>query len=71
MRRTLTLVFLIGGVALMVVSYFFLATPWGTTGVEFSNPRLPFAPVLFLIGVLAALSSAIVYEVYPGRGEGG
>lgn len=70
MRRTLTIVFLVGGLVLMVVSYFFLAAPWGASGVKFSNPRLPFAATLFLIGILAAVGSAVVYEVFPDKSEG-
>ncbi len=67
MRRTATLVTLIAGVILMVVTYFFLLAPWGTTGEQFSNPRLQFAPILFIIGVLAAFGSAVVYELIPDK----
>ncbi|GIU92759.1 MAG: hypothetical protein KatS3mg011_1665 [Acidimicrobiia bacterium] len=51
------------GVVLMVVSYFFLATPWCNTAVECSNPRVPFAPAIFVLGVLIAFSSAVYYAV--------
>ena len=60
MRKALPLAMVIGGVALMFVSYFLLAAPWGE-----SNPRLQFAPLLFVVGVISAFASAVVYELLP------
>ncbi|HUH04450.1 MAG TPA: NrfD/PsrC family molybdoenzyme membrane anchor subunit [Kofleriaceae bacterium] len=31
------------------------------------DPRVPFSPVIFATGVMVLFSSAIVYEVFPGR----
>jgi hypothetical protein len=31
------------------------------------DPRLPYAPLIFAAGVMMAFSTAIVYEVLPGR----
>ena len=67
MRRTFTLVMILRGLALMVVSYFFLAAPWGATDVKYSNPRVQFAPALFVLGVLLVFLSAVVYELFRGR----
>jgi hypothetical protein len=68
MRRTLTLVFVIGGFALQAISYFFLAAPLGTPVNEaFSNPRVPFAALLFVLGVMAVFLAAVVYELLPER----
>jgi hypothetical protein len=58
------------GFALQVVSYFFLATPIGNpTSPAFSNPRLPYAPVLFILGVMIVFLAAVVYELLPERAE--
>jgi ABC-type antimicrobial peptide transport system permease subunit len=67
MRRTTTLLMILGGIVLMVVSFFLLAAPWGATTVENSNPRMQFAPALFVLGVLLVFLSAVVYELLPDR----
>ncbi len=67
MRRTITLLMILGGFALMVVSYFFLATPWGSSEVSDSNPRVSFAATLFVVGVVSVFLSAVVYELLPDR----
>ena len=67
MRRTITVVMILGGLALMVVSYFFLATPWGSSQVSDNNPRVPFAATLFVVGVVSVFLSAVVYELLPDR----
>ena len=67
MRRTVTLVMILVGVAAMVVSYFFLSAPWGNTGVEDSDPRIQFAPVLFVAGVVTIFSAALFYELKSDR----
>jgi Ni/Fe-hydrogenase subunit HybB-like protein len=61
------------GVALMAVSYLRLATPWAfpPSGVEHSDPRLPFAPALFVLGVMTSFLSAVVYELWPERSPPG
>ncbi len=69
-RRAWAALALLGaGIALMVVSYLALAAPWGfpPETEEFSNPRLDFAPLLFILGVIAAFSAAILYELWPER----
>jgi drug/metabolite transporter (DMT)-like permease len=67
MRRALTIGMVVAGVALMVISYFGLTAPWGAESVANSDPRLPFAPLLFVIGVMMAFGSALVYEMLPDR----
>jgi hypothetical protein len=37
--------------------------------VRFSNPRVPFAPALFILGVMLVFIAAIVYELLPERGD--
>jgi uncharacterized membrane protein YdcZ (DUF606 family) len=67
MRRVLTWSFIVVGLAIMFVSYFFLTAPWGANNVENSNPSLIFSPGLFVIGVVILFSSALVYELLPDR----
>lgn len=57
------------GFVVQAASYFLLATPWGfpPNGIDHSDPRLPFAPLLFLLGVVLVLLGALVYEILPER----
>ncbi len=72
MRRLLTALLIVVGAALMIVSYFYFAAPWGfpPSNVDHSNPIVPFAPGLFILGFLVLFLSAVVYEVLPERSEG-
>ncbi len=71
MRAVLALFILAMGVALGLVSYFFLAARLGIPTHEgFSNPRVPFAPTLFIAGVMLVFVSAMVFELFPGRRRG-
>jgi hypothetical protein len=70
MRVAFSLLTLASGVALAVVSYFLLAAPLGMpTDEGFSNPRVPLAPTLFIIGVVLVFLSAVVYELLPEGGR--
>lgn len=67
-RTTLAVLMVIAGFALQGVSYFGLAAPWGIpTSPAFSNPRLPFAPALFILGVMVVFLAAVFYELLPER----
>lgn len=68
-RKSITLIILLVGIVLAVVSYFFLSAPWGADNVANSNPRMQFGPALLVLGVIMAFGSAIVYELLPDRGE--
>lgn len=66
MRTTLAGLMVVVGFALQAVSYFLLAAPIGVpTSPTFSNPRLPFAPALFIMGVMLVFLAAVVYELLP------
>jgi multisubunit Na+/H+ antiporter MnhB subunit len=66
MRVVWTLLLVLTGFALQVVSYFFLAAPLGVpTSEAFSNPRVPFAAALFVLGVIMVFTAALVYELLP------
>ncbi len=70
MRRTITILIVVGGFVLQAVSYFLLAAPWGTPhSPVLSNPRLPFAPGLFILGVMLVFLAAVVYELLPERAK--
>lgn len=68
MRAAITLLMVLGGFVLQAVSYFGLTAPLGLpTSPVFSNPRLPFAPLLFILGVMLVFLAAVVYELLPER----
>jgi len=67
MRRGLTVGMIVVGIALMVISYFTLAAPWGVERVANSEPRMQFAPLVYVLGVMMAVGSALVYTMLPGR----
>ncbi len=69
MRKTMFLLTLLVGLALAIIG-FFLSAPIGPTlSQEISNPRLEFAPAIFVLGVVLIFSSAIVYELTPDKEE--
>lgn len=69
MRNMVAYIMLAIGSLLLVLSYFFLAAPWGFPpgSVEFSDPRIPFAPTLFILGGVIMWLAAIVFEIGPKR----
>ncbi len=68
-RPVQTLRIAIAGVVLALLG-FFLAAPIGHSSPDNSNPRVLFAPGVFVIGVIVMFSSAVVYELYGGGREG-
>ncbi len=64
MRRiTLSALTLLAGTVLVVLG-FFLSAPIGpTTEPVYSNPRVDFAPLMFVVGVVLIAGSAVVYEL--------
>lgn len=70
-RRALVVGMVAVGFLLQAVAFFWFAAPLGTpTGVEFSEPRLAFAPGIFILGVVLVFSSALVYELRRDPGGG-
>ncbi len=68
MRKTLTILMVILGFAIQAVSFFYLAAPIGVvTNEAFSNPRMPYAPVLFIVGVGTVFLAAVVFELLPDK----
>lgn len=67
-RAVLAWGMMIGGFILQFIAYFFLTAPLGIPVNEsFSNPRVEFAPTLFIIGVMTVFIAAVLYEVLPDR----
>lgn len=67
-RTGLALTLVVVGFAIQFVAYFFLAAPLGIpTSPVYSDPRLPFAPAVFIAGVMLVFLAAVVYEVLPEK----
>lgn len=67
-RGAFAVLMVIGGLVIQAVSYFALAAPLGIpTNPTYSNPRLQFAPVLFIGGVMLVFLAAVVYELLPDK----
>jgi hypothetical protein len=67
-RTTVAVVMVVSGFVLQAVSYLVLAAPFGATdGPDISNPRVEFAPLLFILGVVLVFAAAVVYELLPDR----
>ncbi len=69
MRKGMFLLTLLVGLSLAVAG-FLLAAPLGATnGPAISDPRMPFAPAIFVLGVILAFGSAVVYELIPANSK--
>ncbi len=67
-RRMITLALVAAGFALQAVSYFLLSARIGVpTSPAFSNPRMPYAGLLFIGGVVLVFLAAVVYELLPEK----
>jgi len=71
MRRILTILMIISGFAIQIISYFLFAAPWHvhTGPVVSTETMFPFAPLIFIIGVMLVFLSAVVYELLPDNYE--
>lgn len=68
-RRVLVLGMVILGFVMQGVSYLFLGAPIGRpTDVSFSQPRMPYAALVFILGVGMVFAAAIVYELKRDKG---
>lgn len=67
-RAAITSSMLVVGLVLMTVSYFALSAPLGrAVSPVYSDPRIPFAPGLFIVGLMATFLAAVVYELLPDK----
>lgn len=68
MRKLLVVLMVVIGFGIQVASYFFWSAPIGLPVSEvYSNPRIPYAPLLFIIGIVLVFLSAVVYELLPDK----
>jgi uncharacterized membrane protein YidH (DUF202 family) len=66
MRRTITVSLVVAGFVLMAIG-FFVAAPWGTSSVADADPVFPGAPLLFVVGIIAVVAAAVLYELLPDK----
>lgn len=67
-RKNFAVSMVILGFAIQAVSYFVLAAPIGIlNSPAYSDPRVPFAPAIFILGVMIVFLAAVVYELIPER----
>jgi len=64
LRRIFFSLTLLVGFALMIIG-FLASARVGTK--PYLDPPIPFAPVVFILGVMLSFVSAVVYEVFPGK----
>lgn len=55
------------GVTLILLGFFLAAPIWSTTWSEISEPTVPFAGGMLVLGVLAIFLSPVVYELFPDK----
>ena len=68
MRNFWTFGLVIVGFVLQIMSYFYWAAPVGVpTSPVYSNPVVPFAALIFVMGVMMVFIAAVVYELLPGE----
>ena len=67
MRAIVTTIIIVAGLGLMLISYVAFATPSCNDAIACSEPVVPFAAGLIVLGLIVAISSAIFYSVYKGK----
>lgn len=68
MRKVVVLTWLAVGFFLQAAAYFGLAARIGIPqSPSYSSPRLQFAPVVFIGGVVMVFLAAVIYELLPDR----
>ena len=66
-RTALFMMTLLAGLTLALIGFFLSAPIGAPNGPSISNPRVEFAPLMFVAGVILVFASAIVYEVRGDR----
>lgn len=70
MRRIVVVTWLATGFFLQAAAYFGLAARLGTPrSPAYSNPRVPFAGLIFIAGVVMVFLSVVIYELLPDRDD--
>lgn len=66
-RGALFILTLLVGLTLALVGFFLSAPIGAPTSPSISNPRVDFAPLMFVVGVILIFASAVVYELASDR----
>ena len=67
-RRTALFVSTLALGLMLAVLGIMLSAPIGpTSSPVYSNPRVDFAPLMFVLGVTLMFASAVVYEITPDK----
>lgn len=67
-RRAVVTLLAAAGLVLQGLSFFVFSSSLATpTSPDFSNPRVPFASLIFVVGVALVFLSFVVYELLPGE----
>lgn len=66
MRRPITIGLVVIGFVLMLIGYL-AAAPWGSSSAADSDPAFVGAPLLFVLGIVAVVFAAVLYELLPER----
>ena len=69
MRKRMFILTLMVGIILAVVGFSLTAPLGPTAGPIYSEPRVQFAPLMFLVGIIITLLSPVVYELFPDKRE--
>jgi Ni/Fe-hydrogenase subunit HybB-like protein len=70
MRKRMFILTLMVGISLAAVGFLLTAPLGPTTDPMYSEPRVQFAPLMFVAGIIITLLSPVVYELFPDRREG-
>ena len=70
MRKRMFILTLMVGIILAVVGFSLTAPLGPTAGPIYSEPRLQFAPLMFVAGIIITLLSPVVYELFPDKRGG-
>jgi hypothetical protein len=72
MRTRIVFTWLVAGFFLQAGAYFGLAARIGIPqSPAFSSPRVPFAGLVFIVGVMMVFLAAVIYELLPDRESDG
>ena len=66
-RRTLFLLTLLAGLVLAALGVALSAPIGPPESPVYSDPRVEFAPLMFVLGITLMFASAVVYEIVPDK----
>ena len=69
-RKRMFILTLLVGIILAVVGFSLTAPLGPTADPMYSEPRVQFAPLMFVAGIIITLLSPVVYELFPDKREG-